>query len=91
MVDEYKKELQERYAWYINKIESLSVNNMSTTDSFYYKLHNKKIKILLDDIEWLEDAISKLQASLAIVEKYIERETYKTKIGADFISRTKRL
>jgi len=93
MSDSYKKELQEQFAHYIEKIEKIRDNHWQSvpSDAFYYKMRNGRIKQNTDDIEWLEYAIGKLEATLAMAEKHIEREQFKQLKGVDFMEKIKRI
>lgn len=94
MTDEYKKGLQEQFAHYVEKIEAIRSSNhwqAVPTDAFYYKMKIGSITQKTDDIEWLEYALSKLEVTLALAEKHIEREKFKQLKGVDFMEKLKRI
>jgi hypothetical protein len=94
MSDEYKKGLQEQFAHYVEKIEKIRDSShwhAVPSDAFYYKMSIGRIKQNTDDVEWLEYAIGKLEYTLALAEKHIEREQFKQLKGLDLMEKIKRI
>jgi hypothetical protein len=94
MSKEYIDELREQYQWYIDRISEIHRGNQwhcIPTDSFHYKLSFGRITPKLDNIEWLEYALPKLQSLLALIEAHIEREKYKQLFHKDLMSALKNI
>jgi hypothetical protein len=94
MDEEYKKQLKDQYDWFIKRIDEIIIKmhwNSIPMDSFFFRLENGSIVPKLDDIEWLEETIPKLQNLLSMIEIHIEREEYKKIKGMDTLEKLKKI